>query len=311
VTARRIPSRFALALAACLAVCGDAAAGPWLRDRGHGYLNLSYGRIAATGYYGLDGKRAPLGQYEQHAGQLYGELGLIDRWLMATVEWQAFRWAQLMDGATYGTGDLRLGFWSGLVTAPVRLSAAVLLGVPIGDPAPTAPPGSDQLARELARSLPTGDGEFDIELRLSLGYSFGGKRRWPLEHFLIVEGGYWGRTASFDHRGNQLSSRFCQAFTGKVEVGAKLPWTFIERFWFVARMPFVVSEQVWNPGCLDPLTPGLGLGLGNGVSFIAYGFEVAGRIVKGLGAGIGLDSAFYARNVLAGYNLKVGLSYEF
>lgn len=300
-----------LAFAIVAGSAEHANAGPWLRDRGHGYLNLSYGRIAATGYYGLDGKRNPLGNYEQHAAQVYGEFGLIDRWLMTTVEWQAFRWAQLTDGATYGTGDLRLGFWTGLVTAPVRLSAAVLLGVPIGDPLPMAPPGADQIARETARSLPTGDGEADVELRLSLGHSFGRKRLWPLEHFLIVEAGYWGRSSSTDHRGNRLSSRFCQAVTGKVEVGAKLPWRFIDRFWFVLRMPFVVSEQVWNPDCLDPFTPGLGIGLGNGVSYVAYGFEVAARIARGLGAGIGLDGAFWARNVLAGVNLKVGLSYEF
>jgi hypothetical protein len=304
--------RLALLVAALLfSLASPAFAGPWTRDRGHGYLNLSSGRIAAAGYYGLDGKRVPIGQFEQHAAQAYAEIGLIDRWLMTTVEWQALRYAQLTEGATYGTGDIRLGFWSGFLTAPVRLTGAVLLGVPIGDPSPLPGPGADQIARETARSLPSGDGEVDVELRLSLGHSFGGKKRWPLEHFLIVEAGYWGRTRSMDHRGNLLAERFCQALTGKVEVGAKLPWTFINRFWFVARMPFVVSEQLWNPGCLDPGTPGLGLGLGNGVSFVAYGFEVAGRIYKGFGAGIGLDGAFLARNVPAGVNLKVGLSYQF
>ena len=52
-------------------------------------------------------------------------------------------------------------------------------------------------------------------------------------------------------------------------------------------------------------------GLGNGVTYDAYGFEVAGRIYKGFGANLGLDSAFRARCVAAAVNLKVGIFFEF
>lgn len=291
----------------------SASAGPWTRDQGHGYVNLSYGRIATENFYLLDGRVARIAPFEQHGVQLYGELGLINRWLTASFEGQIFRWAQLTgQGATNGLGDLRIGFWTGLVEKPVRLSAAVLFGIPSGDPFPTAGDGATPEQELIARSLPTGDGEADVEVRLSFGHAFGRVRRWPLEHFLILEAGYWGRTSSRDHRGNLLSARFCQSLTYKAEFGTKLPWKFIDRFWFIFRMPGVVSQQLWDPTCLDSQnSSGVGIGIGNGVTFFAYGFEVLGRIYKGFGANIGMDSAFYARYSLSGANLKVGLSLEF
>lgn len=287
-----------------------AAAGPWTRDAGRTFLSLSYGRIAASGIFGPDFSIQILGaKYEQHAVQLYGEVGLIDRWLTLTVEQQLLRFSRLVDqGATYGVGDLRLGFWTGLVTKPVRLTAAFLAGVPIGDPSPTAGPGADAEGELIARSLPTGDGEADFELRLSFGYSFGHKRRWPLEHYLVAEAGYWFRTTghSRDINGNLAFSEFADDFTYKAELGTKFPWRFIDRFWFIGRVAgiesFASSVQAANT-CAS--------GLGNGVTYVAYGFEIAARIYKGFGANFGLDSAFRARCVAAGANLKAGLTVEF
>jgi len=301
-----------LSCAALLAALwpASAVAGPWTRDQGKTFISLAYSRIAASRIFGADFSIQELGaRYEQQAVQLYGEVGLIDRWLTASFESQIFRHNQLVNqGATYGVGDIRIGLWSGLVTQPVRLAVAFLAGVPTGDPSPKAGPGADQDAQLIARSLPTGDGEFDFETRLSLGYSFGRVRRWPLEHYFVAEAGYWIRTEgrSRDLRGNITISDFADAFTYRGELGTKLPWAFVDRFWFILRVAGVesfASQLQASYTCAS--------GLGNGVTYNAYGFEVAARVYKGLGVNLGFDSAFRARCVAAGANLKVGLTAEF
>lgn len=306
-----MPSRLCALTALVLTLVPAAAsAGPWTRDAGHAFFSLSYGRIASNNIFGADFSVQPLGaRYEQHALQFYGEVGLISRWLTVTVEQQLLRYGRLLgQGDTYGVGDLRMGFWTGLVTNPVRLTAAFIAGVPIGDPSPTAGAGADPDAELIARSLPTGDGEADFELRLSFGYSFGKKRRWPLEHYLVAEAGYWFRTQghSRDLNGAVIYSNFADDFTYKAELGTKFPWRFIERFWFIARLSGIES---FADGVSAQNT--CATGLGNGVTYTAYGFELAGRIYKGLGANIGLDEAIRARCVASGANFKIGLTLQF
>lgn len=302
---RAVPS---LIVGLWLLIAAPAVAGPWTRDRGHAFLSLAYSRIAADQIYGADFSRQTLGaRYEQHALQAYAELGLVDRFLTASFEGQLFRYNTLINqGATYGLGDMRLGLWSGLVTRPLRLSAAFLIGIPSGDPAPLST--ADDEAALIARSLPTGDGEVDFEPRLSLGYSFGGVRRWPLVHYVVAEAGYWIRTAgrARDPNGRFFTTDFADAFTYRAELGSKLPFPFIERFWFILRLMGVESFASDLAASFTCAT-----GLGNGVTYTAYGFEIAGRIVRGLGANLGVDGAFRARCVAAAPNLKLGLTYEF
>ena len=120
-------------------------------------------------------------------------------------------------------GRYAAGLWSGLVTRPLRLSAAFLIGIPSGDPAPLST--ADDEAALIARSLPTGDGEVDFEPRLSLGYSFGGVRRWPLVHYVVAEAGYWIRTAgrARDPNGRFFTTDFADAFTYRAELGSSCP----------------------------------------------------------------------------------------
>ena len=51
-------------------------------------------------------------------------------------------------------------------------------------------------------------------------------------------------------------------------------------------------------------------GLGNGVTYTAYGAQLFGRIAGGFGATVGVESALRARGVAAGANLRFALSYE-
>lgn len=284
-----------LAVVLCVGV-RPASAGPWTRDDGHFYLNLSYSRISANGFYAADFERAPLRTgYVQHGLTFYGEVGIIGRWLTASLESQLFRYSALPELAhTQGVGDLRLGVWTGLFTSPLRVTLGFLMGLPVGDPKPQPGVGADHDAKLLAAFLPTGNGDFNFEPRLSLGYSFGGVRRWPLLHYAIAEVGYWIRTEGI-----------ADGVTYRAELGTKLPFVFVDRFWLVVRLAGVESFASNQETAQTPT------GLGNGVTYTAYGFDVAGRIYKGLGASIGADGAFRARAVAAAVNLRLAVSYEY
>jgi hypothetical protein len=283
------------ALALALLVAPSLAhAGAWTRDAGHFYINTSYSRIAASSVFDANFDVVHTKPYEQHVWGLYGEIGVIDRWLTATVEGTLYRRNEIVDqGHTEGMGDWRVGVWSGLVTKPLRLAIGTTLGIPVGDPYPSAGRTADSGAQQIARSLPTGDGEWDVEWRAALGYSFGGVRRWPLEHFLIVEAGYWLRTHGFS-----------DAFVYRLTLGIKFPWRFVERFWVQLSIRGVESFASAAEASRDAT------GLGNGVSFLAPGLELYGRIYRGLGASIGADTAVRARSVAAGAQLKVAISYD-
>lgn len=304
-------------------------AGAWTRDQGQLYVNLNYSRIAARGFFQLDGQIVNFGStYTQHQLAFYGEVGVISRWLTLQAEWQALRVATLdnpdpVDGfhaASTASGDLRLGAWSGLVVKPLRFSVGVLLGVPTGDPQVKASAaeeagcqaGSTRACDAVftARSLPSGDGEFDVELRAALGYGFGGFRRWPLQHYVLAEAGYWFRTVS---RADPARRKLPDDFSYKLELGVKIPYRFIDRFWFVGRIGGIeallsnASRDAPDSVCRSTAAFS---GLGACVRYTAYGFDVAGRIYRGLSASIGVDSAFRAGLVAAGANARFALSYE-
>ena len=57
-----------------------AHAGAWTRDHGQLYVNLNYSRIAARGFFQLDGQIINFGStYAQHQLAIYGEVGVISR----------------------------------------------------------------------------------------------------------------------------------------------------------------------------------------------------------------------------------------
>src|SRR5512147_764634 len=115
-----------LVLLALPTLPSTARAGAWTRDAGHGYVNTSYSEIDATRFYSPDFRVVPIQPYQQHLVGIYGEIGLLDRWLTATVDGTLFRYNVIRDaGATYSVGDWRLGLWTGLVTKPVHLSFGV------------------------------------------------------------------------------------------------------------------------------------------------------------------------------------------
>jgi hypothetical protein len=280
-------------IGALLLASATARANPWTRDQGSFYANLSFSRIDAESFYSPSKEKQPIRPYSQISLGFYAEVGLLDRWLTLTLDGTLYRRASIeAQGRTEGIGDLRIGWWSGLLTAPLRLSAGVLVGIPTGDADPSPDAGTAPGAELIAASLPTGDGEVDVEFKLSLGKGFGGGV-WPLKHYAIAEVGYWLRT-----------SGFADAFTYKAELGVQAPYPVIERLWIIARF-FGVESFASQEEAASSFS-----GLGDGVTHNSWGLEAYVRIWRGLGVSAGFDGAFRARNLPAGAPIKFTLSYQ-
>jgi hypothetical protein len=276
-------TRGLVVVAALLAAAATAHAGPWTRDAGHGYVGTSWSRIASTSVFGPDGKTLPIAAYEQNAWSLYGELGLISRWLTATVESTLVRDNAQAGSHTTGMGDWRFGAWSGVVDKPVRLALGATVTVPLGSPTP----------RDLSPGrLPLGSGELALDVRASFGWSWPGGRRWPLRHYFIVEAGYWRR---------QL---FADAFVYRAEVGLQLPWRVVERVWLIGRLLGVESFASDARATADPT------GLDEGFTVVAPGAEAVVRLWRGLAVGAGFETALRARAVAAGKQLHATVSWQ-
>lgn len=273
----------------------DALAQAWIRPAGEVYVNTSYSRISGDGFYGPDKERVELGStYSQSALGLYAEAGLIDRWLMLSLDGELFRQNTLEgQGETTGLGDLRVGAWTGLVEAGAfRLSAGLLVGLPTGDDQPQAD-GDDPSADDIATLLPTGDGEIDIEPRLIAGYSFGGGG-WTLAHYLVAEAGYWIRNEGIS-----------DGITYRLELGTQVARKHIDRVWLIGRfygLESLASDEEAGRGFS---------GLGQGVTHTSLGADVYVRVWDTLGVSTGLATAVRARNIISAAPFRATISYTF
>lgn len=286
-------------LGALLALLPGVAAGQaWTRDAGHGYVNTSLSHISGDRLYDKDGETRDLPTtYAQTSVGLYGEVGLIDRWLTLSLDGEMYRHNELEDqGATQGIGDLRVGAWSGVVVAPIRVTVGATVKLPTGDPSPDAE-GVDAVdrpgARLIARSLPTGEGAVVVEPALRLGTTFGGGA-WPLRHFFEAGAGYQARVDGAD------------ALTWRAKIGVQWPISVLDRVWFV----FAVDAQHSLADDADLLSASA-TGLGEGVTYVSPIYQLHVRVWQGLGVFGSYAGAFQAKRIIAAPSKQVGLSYDF
>ncbi len=272
-----------------LLLASSASAQAWTRDQGSGYVNLNYRLIAADEIYDPDGNERSIPDYKQHAIGIYGEVGVIDRYLTLTFDGELYRRNVLEDmGATQGLGDLRVGAWTGVLTAPFRLALGVQLGLPTGDDSPSV---DDPAANLIAASLPTGDGEYDVTFRSAIGHSF-------------TAGSLFG----FYVQGNLGYALRTKGFTDQIvygaEFGTRITKPVIDRFLLILRL--VGTESLDTGAAISGFA-----GLGDGVSFTSYGVELAARVWSTFHLSAGVESAFRGANVPSAPAYKFAASYEF
>ncbi len=280
-----------LLLLATLSVTSSVQAQAWTREQGSYYLSLNYRLIVADQFYGPDFNTVPVADFEQHILGLFAQVGVISRWLTVSLDSELLRHSEIDDqGATTGLGDTRLGFWTGALVEPFHLSVGAIIGFPTGDSSPEA---SDPNAQPIASILPTGDGEFDVEVRVAAGHGFAPTEKW-LEHYVQGSLGFWGRTKGFH-----------QAITYNLELGTRFPWEFIDRFLWILRLNGVESFASNDDARQAQL------GLGDGVTYTSLGAEFIVDIWNGFGAGFGVAGAPRGRSIMAAPAYKFSISHTF
>lgn len=279
-----------------------AKAQAWIRPPGGVYAKLSYRLIVADSFYAPDGSTRGLrNQYRQHALGLYAEAGIIERWLSVSIDGDLYRRSSLEGlAATQGLGDLRIGAYTGLLEVPFRLALGVHLGIPTGDDRPTtgyeiAPPippaEADQAELEQAvNSLPTGDGEWDVAIRLYLGHAFSGGERYPFHHYVAADVGWWIRTQGFS-----------QQLVYHAELGSTPKRSGWDRLQFVIRVTGVQTFE-------DSISAGAGLG--DGIRFLSPGLELSVRTFDQLRLGVAAEGAVFASNLPAAPNFMFFMSWQ-
>ena len=290
------PSTIALAALMALTVASlaptRAEAQAWIHDPGEGYAELTFRTMSSDRFYDATGDiRDIRSRYSQHTVQVYGELGIVPRWLQLVVDGEVFRRNALADqGATTGLGDTGVGLWTGLWQDDVKVAAGLRAGLPTGDPEPTAP-GDDPQADIIAASLPTGDGVFDLTPKLAVGYSPDANAS-ALRTYVTGTTGYQVRVGPEPN-----------AFQWRLEAGLKIPVAVLERFWFAGRL------RGLHP--LGDASRSSFSGLGHSAAYISPGLSISAEIYRGFGIRSNIEGAFYARNILAGLPVQFGLYYDF
>jgi hypothetical protein len=265
-------ARTLAALVALLSVPALAGAGPWGRSRGGLYVKTGYSYLRATELATPDGTIAPIPTFEKQEATLYAAYGLTDTITM-TLGSTLYRWSRIegFDSAG-GVGDLRLGAQYRLGRSGAWLLATRgLVQVPTGD------------VTKGEGLLPTGSGVWEGELYLSVGRSFAGGRGW-----VFVEAGP-------QFRGGGLRD----GLVYDAQVGVRVrPWLALA--WNVRGV------QPWDTTPGD-LSAGSAAGLGDGVTYLAFGPTAIVDLRPGLGLQVALDGATHTRNIARGPTLRVGL----
>ncbi len=275
------------------------AAQTWTREAGSAYVDASIGYVAGGSIYGPDFNKLTLATpYSQLVVASYAEVGLIDRWLTTTVAAEWLRRNQLAEqGRTTGLGDTRIGFWSGLVTEPFRLTVGLWLGIPTGDPQPS---GNSPDTNLIARSLPTGDGEWDLEpqVRWGIGVS---PTAWPFTHYAQAAVGYQVRTQT---QVFGVAQDIADGVTYLIEFGAQPRQRGLDRLWLSAKLYGLESLASSSEAASGAV------GLGNGVTYTAYQVRVYARLYDGLGVAASFESALRARSIVAAPVWRLAVSYQ-
>lgn len=276
-----VPASLVAVVAACLMIPTVASAQAWVPPQGDGYVELTYRQLKGGSYYNNDGSIQSLSApYTQQVVSFWGQVGIVDRWLMVTAQGDLFRHNDIENSSTTrGIGDLQLGLWSGLLEDPFRISAGMQFGFPTGD--------ADAV-------VPNGDGEFDVTFSVATGVSIN-TDNWPLAHFWKTTAGYQLQT-----EGARDAILWGTSFGIRVR---EVP--VLERIWII---PHLSGRHALGSGSPDT-TPAI-TGLSDSTSFLSPGFTVTADIYEGLGVKGGFGSAFQAQNIVASSSWTVGVFYD-
>ncbi|MBK8501462.1 MAG: hypothetical protein IPL46_04210 [Saprospiraceae bacterium] len=268
------------------------AGGDWPQPKGKGYFKVSQWWLIADQHYTDVGQIDPNLTSGIFNSSLYAEYGLSQR-LTGVVYFPFFsrNYFNNQVSATTGEilkageainsiGDTDISFRYALTKpgSSIALSAAILLGLPLGE----NKGGSEN-------ALQTGDGEFNQMLQLGLGKSFGTDKI----------GIYTKLSVGVNNRTNDFSDEF--------RYGAELGFGILNsKLWLVTRLTGVESFQ---NGKLASEVVNSSI-FANNAEFTSIGFEANYYLTKKIGLSAGYATAFRGQIIYAAPSYSVGVFYD-
>lgn len=249
----------------CVLAAGELEAGPWGRDKGSLYLNLSYEFLSTRKLATPDGVVQAVPRFRLRQTGVYAAYGLTDR-LSVIVDRLGFRTASLaqFDSAS-GIEDLRVGAqWELSRTGPWIVAARGIVQAPLGDE-----------SKGLGL-LPTGSGAWESDLRASVGWSSSS-----------------GRAYAYGEMGYQARARGLRdAFIYEAQCGVVVYRGVWVQLNLRGLEPFATEPS--DAAFTSPS------GLGDGVTYASFGPSVILELGDRWGLQFDYEDAFRSKNLAVG-----------
>ncbi len=269
--------RTALMLLALVAfIPGPALAGPWVPERGDGYLKAWVKWLPGIGYSDGDGEAQDYAGYHEAGASFFLEVGLGYR-LAAFVHVPVVQVFVVRDPNTDEStahafpGDPTLGLrWGALSRGPFVLAVDTAVKLPMARGGPEQDIfGPDPGAAKIG-ALQVGAGVVDVSFGVSAGLSL------PARAYLALSLGYILRTGGYDHD-----------LYWTAEGGLPFAGSFNARFRLTGRHPLPVGDE-------DVPYHSSPSGIGNGTSYVGLAAEVDYTFPCGWSAGLSLEGGLFA-----------------
>lgn len=271
-------TRRGLLVLGLLACSASAHAGPWPTGAGRLYAKLSYQRLRSTVYAFPDGFETRIPEFRRDDGGLFFAYGLTDGvTLLADVPYRSSDLADSPDELRRvgGIGDLRFGLQVQLGrSGPWVFATRGLVQAPVGDETKS---GGLQA---------TGSGTWEAEACLGAGRSL-----WGGKGYGLLELGH-------QYRGAGLRDGFVYNF--------QIGWNTTSRLVLAANFHGI---EPYSTKAGDR-TAGSFVGVGDRVTYAAYGPTLILKASDSLGVQLDVDGAFHTRNITKGTAFRVGVFWQ-
>lgn len=267
-----------------------AAAGPWPREQGTGFVQLGFSTIGYNKAYGDNSQKHNLAaDVRDNVAQVFAEYGLPSGFTVSTMVPVKFLTAKphtpgLAKVTNSGLADIDLTVrktWAH--NDGFALATEMLLGLPVG-------------SRSDPNGLFLGDGEFNVTPRAVVGQSF-----YPLPLYLIADLGFNFRTNNFSH---------------DVPYGLEIGYGAFERTLYIilqiSGRESLSNKPTLATGASVAESTANALGLhGNSMEYLAIIGKLYFKPSDRIGVSLSYATAGHGRNVAGGIVLAGGVLFEF
>ena len=253
-----------------------ATAGPWVPERGDGYLKTWIKWLPGMGYSDGDGEAQDYAGYHEVGWSFFIEAGLGYR-LAAWVNVPVVQVFVVRDPNTDEStahafpGDPTFGLrWGALSKGPFVLAVDTSVKLPAARSGPEQDILGPDAGSAKIGELQVGSGVVDVTFGVSAGLSL------PARAYVAVSLGYILRTGGYDHD-----------LYWTAEGGLPFATSFATRFRLTGRHPLPVGDED-VPYHTSPS------GIGNGTSYVGFSAEVDYTFPCGWITGLSLEGGLFA-----------------